>query len=52
LKKDQIVRLASRSEEAEKSVDVVSDVYDELSDEQWARHRTPSSEDDGKGPSS
>jgi hypothetical protein len=50
LKKDQIARLASRSEEAVKSQDITSDVYDELSDEQWARHRTPSSEDDGKGP--
>ena len=47
LKKDQIIRLASSDEEAEKVVDEASDVYEELSDEQWARHRTPSSEDDG-----
>ena len=47
LKKDQIIRLASADEEAEKVVDETTDVYEELSDEQWARHRTPSSEDDG-----
>lgn len=46
LKKDQIARLASADEEVEAVVDEPSDVYEELSDEQWARHRTPSSEDD------
>ena len=46
LKKDQIERLASMGEEVEESKESPSDVYDELSDEQWARHRTPSSEDD------
>ncbi|UCE91866.1 MAG: hypothetical protein JSV90_01580 [Methanobacteriota archaeon] len=46
LKKDQIIRLANADDEAEKAADKPSDVYEELSDEQWARHRTPSSEDD------
>lgn len=49
LKKDQIERLASMDEKAEVSKESASDVYDELSDEQWARHHTPSSEDDGGG---
>ncbi len=47
LKKDQIERLARMDEKVEVSKESTSDVYDELSDEQWARHRTPSSEDDG-----
>lgn len=39
LKKDQIARLAVMDDVAEKSGSTPVDVYEELSDEQWARHR-------------
>jgi hypothetical protein len=39
LKKDQIIRLASADEEGKQSRDETADVYDQLSDEEWARHR-------------
>jgi len=43
LKKDQILRLAT-SDEADKAKDETKeDVYDQLSDEEWARHRPPMS---------
>ena len=38
LKKDQILRLASMDEKAEETAAPV-DIYDQISDEQWARHR-------------
>lgn len=38
LKKDQIIRLASMDEEKEVA-SAATDVYDQLSDEEWARHR-------------
>jgi hypothetical protein len=38
LKKDQILRLASMDEKAEEAAAPV-DIYDQISDEQWARHR-------------
>jgi hypothetical protein len=40
LKKDQIVRLASAEEEAPKADHAPLDVYSQLSDEEWARHRS------------
>ncbi len=50
LKKDQIIRLALTAEAGKVDVDHSTDVYDELSDEEWARHR-PSVPDppDGHG---
>ncbi len=39
LKKDQIARLAAMDGEAKEDVESTRDVYEELSDEQWARHR-------------
>ena len=47
LKKDQIARLAAMDEDAKSGdVDTV-DVYEQLSDEQWARHRATSRDTDG-----
>ena len=46
LKKDQIIRLASMDEKVAPKVGNVTDVYEEISDEQWARHRGPSSDND------
>lgn len=39
LKKDQIIRLASADEGAKAEKEAAEDVYDQLSDEEWARHR-------------
>lgn len=39
LKKDQIIRLAASEEEGKAKEAVPEDVYDQLSDEEWARHR-------------
>jgi len=38
LKKDQIIRLSQQGEE-EPRKDVEADVYDQVSDEEWARHK-------------
>lgn len=43
LKKDQIIRLASADEEGKAKEKVPEDVYDQLSDEEWARHRPSAS---------
>ena len=40
LKKDQIIRLAKADEAAGKEVVGVEDVYDQISDEEWARHKS------------
>ncbi|UCE44758.1 MAG: hypothetical protein JSU93_04980 [Methanobacteriota archaeon] len=45
LKKDQIARLALMEEDSDKTDAAQTDVYKELSDEQWARHRMPSRDD-------
>ncbi|MGD9963039.1 MAG: DUF6015 family protein [Thermoplasmata archaeon] len=39
LKKDQILRLATADEEGKAKDEAKEDVYDQLSDEEWARHR-------------
>ncbi len=39
LKKDQIIRLAQQQEPGEPQKDSVADVYDQLSDEEWSRHK-------------
>lgn len=46
LKKDQIIRLASMDEKVVPEMNGVTDVYEDISDEQWARHRGPSSDND------
>jgi hypothetical protein len=45
LKKDQIARLAATDGAAVEDVELARDVYQELSDEQWARHRDSSDKD-------
>jgi hypothetical protein len=40
LKKDQIIRLAQQEEQGQQPKDSEADVYDQLSDEEWARHKT------------
>lgn len=39
LKKDQIARLAVSDDVVEETDSSATDIYDELSDEQWGRHR-------------
>lgn len=39
LKKDQIIRLAKMDEEGAKQRDEAAQVYDQISDEEWARHK-------------
>lgn len=39
LKKDQIIRLAKSEEEGEEVKDEAAQVYDQISDEEWARHK-------------
>jgi len=39
LKKDQILRLSKSEENGKEAQDEVADVYDQLSDEEWSRHR-------------
>jgi len=41
LKKDQIIRLAKMDEEGVVEKDEQAGVYDQVSDEEWARHKTP-----------
>ncbi len=50
LKKDQIIRLAGKDEEEVAEVESVANVYEEISDEQWARHRGPPSDNDSGTP--
>jgi hypothetical protein len=40
LKKDQIMRLAKMDEEGVVEKDEAAGVYDQVSDEEWARHKT------------
>lgn len=49
LKKDQIIRLAKMDEEGVVEKDEAAGVYDQVSDEEWARHKTPES-DNASGP--
>jgi hypothetical protein len=48
LKKDQIVRLANSEEECVETKDEAAQVYDQVSDEEWARHKVAHS-DEGSG---
>jgi len=40
LKKDQIIRLAKADGVESKAVESAGDVYDQVSDEEWARHKS------------
>jgi hypothetical protein len=48
LKKDQIIRLANSEEEDAVAKDEAAQVYDQVSDEEWARHKSGTS-DEGSG---
>lgn len=49
LKKDQILRLARSEEEGEQTKDEAAQVYEQISDEEWARHKMgPGDESSGK----
>ncbi len=39
LKKDQILRLSQKEEGGEQAKEETADVYDQVSDEEWARHK-------------
>lgn len=49
LKKDQIIRLAKSDEEGEKQEEEAADIYEQISDEEWARHKTTSNDDGHQG---
>jgi len=49
LKKDQIIRLAKSEEEGEAVKDEAAQVYDQVSDEEWSRHKVaPADDSSGK----
>ncbi len=53
LKKDQIIRLANSIESTEDKKEDAGAVYDQISDEEWARHRaTPENDSAGNPPGS
>ncbi len=51
LKKDQIIRLAKSEEESAAVKDEAAEVYDQISDEEWSRHKvSPSGDGSAKQP--
>jgi len=49
LKKDQIIRLASSDEQGVEAKDEAAEVYEQISDEEWARHKVvPTDQNQGK----
>lgn len=50
LKKDQIIRLAKSDEEGGETHDEAADVYQQISDEEWARHKASPGDDDAERP--
>ena len=53
LKKDQIIRLANSTESSEEKKEDAGAVYDQISDEEWARHKaTPANDPAGNPPGS
>ncbi len=50
LKKDQIIRLANSVESSEEKKEDAGAVYDQISDEEWARHRTSVANDTAGNP--
>ncbi|HEX9908315.1 MAG TPA: DUF6015 family protein [Thermoplasmata archaeon] len=51
LKKDQIIRLAKMDEEGAEEKDEVADVYEQISDEEWAKHKVAPPADGQEKPS-
>ncbi len=49
LKKDQIIRLAKMGEGSEEQKDEAADVYDQISDEEWSRHKMTAGQSGGQG---
>jgi len=52
LKKDQIIRLAKSDEEGDERHDEAADVYEQISDEEWARHKAAPSGGNAENPDS
>ncbi len=50
LKKDQIIRLANAIESSEEKKEDAGAVYDQISDEEWARHRPNQANDTAGNP--
>jgi hypothetical protein len=50
LKKDQIIRLARMDEAGVAVHDEAAEVYDQISDEEWARHKGTPADDSGNQP--
>jgi len=50
LKKDQIIRLAKSEEDGVERHDEVADVYEQISDEEWARHKMSPGDDNAENP--
>ncbi len=50
LKKDQIIRLAKADEAGLKEKDEAADVYEQISDEEWSRHKQSGSNPPGQPP--
>lgn len=51
LKKDQIIRLAQAEDEGATMRDEAADVYDQVSDEEWSRHKmSPENQSTGNPP--
>jgi hypothetical protein len=50
LKKDQIIRLANSIESSEEKKEDAGAVYDQISDEEWARHKTAPANDPAGNP--
>ncbi len=51
LKKDQIIRLAQMENEDAEAKDEAADVYDQVSDEEWSRHKMSSGDQTPGNPS-
>jgi len=51
LKKDQIIRLSQMDEEGIGAKDEAADVYDQVSDEEWSRHKMSSGDPTSGNPS-
>jgi len=51
LKKDQIIRLAQIDDEGLETKDEAADVYDQVSDEEWSRHKMSSGDSTPGNPS-
>ncbi len=50
LKKDQIIRLARADDEEVESRDEAADVYEQVSDEEWSRHKQSTANPPGPPP--